>query len=82
LTNQKDAERLDLLKEVAGTKVYEDRRAESVKIIEETDAKRSKIDELLEFIDERLKELEEEKKELKEYTVSTQINFSLFGNLA
>lgn len=67
LTNQKDAERLELLKEIAGTRVYEDRRAESVKIMDETDQKRTKIDELLEYIDDRLQELEEEKKELKEF---------------
>lgn len=36
LTNAKDHERLALLKEVAGTKVYENRRSESEKIIEET----------------------------------------------
>lgn len=70
MTNQKDPERLDLLKEVAGTRVYEDRRTESMKIIQETDAKREKIDELLEYIDARLQELEEEKAELKEYQVS------------
>lgn len=67
LTNIKDPQRLDLLKEVAGTKVYEDRRAESVRIMDDTEAKRIKIDELLEFIEERLAELEEEKQELKEF---------------
>lgn len=36
LTNQKDQDRLLLLKEVAGTKVYEERRSESMKIMEET----------------------------------------------
>jgi len=36
LTNAKDHERLALLKEVAGTRVYETRRAESEKIIEDT----------------------------------------------
>jgi structural maintenance of chromosome 3 (chondroitin sulfate proteoglycan 6) len=36
LTNAKDHERLTLLKEVAGTKVYEQRRVESLKIMEET----------------------------------------------
>lgn len=36
LTNQKDLDRLLLLKEVAGTKVYEERRAESTKIMDET----------------------------------------------
>ncbi|KAF9066420.1 structural maintenance of chromosome protein 3 [Rhodocollybia butyracea] len=67
LTNAKDHERLALLKEVAGTKVYEQRRAESLKIMAETDAKRSKIGELLEYIESRLEELEEEKEELKEF---------------
>lgn len=41
LTNQKDQDRLHLLKEVAGTKVYEDRRAESTKIMDETSQWRS-----------------------------------------
>ena len=36
LCNAKDEERLQLLKEVAGTRVYEQRRAESLKIMEET----------------------------------------------
>lgn len=67
LTNAKDHERLALLKEVAGTKVYEQRRAESLRIMSETDAKRTKINELLEYIESRLAELEEEKEELKEF---------------
>ena len=67
LTNMKDSERLNLLKEVAGTQVYEDRRAESLKIMHETDSKRSKIDDLLSYIRERLDELEEEKEELRAY---------------
>ncbi|KZT22156.1 RecF/RecN/SMC protein [Neolentinus lepideus HHB14362 ss-1] len=67
LTNAKDHERLALLKEVAGTKVYEQRRTESLRIMAETDAKRSKITELLDYINSRLTELEEEKEELKEF---------------
>ncbi|KAJ8521043.1 hypothetical protein ONZ45_g2219 [Pleurotus djamor] len=67
LTNAKDHERLALLKEVAGTKVYEQRRAESLRIMAETDSKRQKVNELLEYIDSRLTELEEEKEELKEF---------------
>jgi structural maintenance of chromosome 3 (chondroitin sulfate proteoglycan 6) len=58
---------LALLKEVAGTKVYEQRRTESLKIMADTDAKRGKINELLEYIETRLQELEEEKEELKEF---------------
>ncbi|GAA6014847.1 hypothetical protein JCM10207_002200 [Rhodosporidiobolus poonsookiae] len=67
LTNQKDADRLLLLKEVAGTKVYEERRGESTKIMDETNAKRDKIKDLLTYIQERLDELEEEKEELKQF---------------
>lgn len=63
----KDADRLLLLKEVAGTQVYEQRRAESLKILDDTDNKRDKIDELLKYIEERLDELEEEKEELRSY---------------
>jgi structural maintenance of chromosome 3 (chondroitin sulfate proteoglycan 6) len=65
LTNMKESDRLNLLKEVAGTQVYEARRAESLKIMHETNNKREKIDELLEYIKERLSELEEEKEELR-----------------
>ena len=32
----KDAERLDLLKEIGGTRVYEERRKESLKIMQDT----------------------------------------------
>ncbi|KAJ3065902.1 Structural maintenance of chromosomes protein 3, partial [Podochytrium sp. JEL0797] len=67
LTNAKDAERLQVLKEVAGTRVYENRRQESLKIMEETESKRTKITELLDYIEQRLSELEEEKAELKEF---------------
>ncbi|KIR29832.1 chromosome associated protein [Cryptococcus deuterogattii 99/473] len=67
LTNMNDRERLRLLKDVAGTEVYEQKRAESTRIMEETDGKRDKILELLTTIEDRLRELEEEKEELKEY---------------
>ena len=66
VTNAKDHERL-ALKEVAGTKVYEQRRAESLRIMSETDGKRTKINELLDCIESWLTELEEEKEELKEF---------------
>lgn len=67
MTNISDKERLNLLKEVAGTKVYEQKRAESTRIMDESNAKSTKIDELLSNIEERLAELETEKEELKEY---------------
>ncbi|KAJ2899590.1 putative chromosome segregation protein [Zalerion maritima] len=65
LTNMKESDRLNLLKEVAGTQVYEARRAESLRIMDDTNSKREKIDETLEYIKERLTELEEEKEELR-----------------
>lgn len=65
LTNMKESERLNLLKEIAGTSVYETRRTESLKIMTETNNKREKIDELLSYIKDRLSELEEEKEELR-----------------
>ena len=60
-------DRLELLREVAGTRVYDDRREESLRILDETSGKREKIDEVLVFLDERLEELEKEKEELKGY---------------
>lgn len=63
----KDKDRLELLKEVAGTTVYEDRRNESIKITQETTSKQEQIDEVLKFIEDRLSELEEEKEELTDY---------------
>lgn len=65
----KDTDRLNLLKDVAGTKVYETRRADSLRIMEETNVKKEKIEELLTHIDERLKELDDDRKELKAYHV-------------
>eukprot|EP00981_Chlorochromonas_danica_P010805 scaffold3414_cov183-Ochromonas_danica.AAC.11 len=67
LCTMKDADRLQLLKEVAGTTVYEERRAETMKILQETSLKQEKVNEVLTYIDERLSELEQEKAELTEY---------------
>uniref|UniRef100_A0A915JK62 RecF/RecN/SMC N-terminal domain-containing protein n=1 Tax=Romanomermis culicivorax TaxID=13658 RepID=A0A915JK62_ROMCU len=67
LATAADAYRLKLLREVAGTRVYDERLEESKSILKDTESKREKIDELLKYIEERLKTLEEEKEELKEY---------------
>ncbi|TDH65313.1 hypothetical protein CCR75_006540 [Bremia lactucae] len=67
LAVMRERERLDLLKEVAGTKVYEDQRVKSLKILQETQSQRDKIQEVVRYIEERLAELEEEKEELKDY---------------
>ncbi|KAI0216956.1 Structural maintenance of chromosomes protein 3 [Lamellibrachia satsuma] len=62
-----DSHRLKLLREVAGTRVYDERKEESKSILRETEGKREKIDDLLKYIDERLETLQDEKEELKEY---------------
>jgi structural maintenance of chromosome 3 (chondroitin sulfate proteoglycan 6) len=67
ITNMKESERLNLLKEIAGTNTYDDRRIQSLKIMAETNSKRDKIDETLAYIKERLSELEEEKDELRDF---------------
>ncbi|GFP97186.1 structural maintenance of chromosomes protein 3 [Phtheirospermum japonicum] len=59
LTLMKDSERLDLLKEIGGTRVYEERRRES--------NKRKQIIQVVQYLDDRLRELDEEKEELKKY---------------
>ncbi|RHN70833.1 putative structural maintenance of chromosomes protein [Medicago truncatula] len=82
LTLMKNSERLDLLKEIGGTRTYEERRRESFKIIQNTGKyfllfifkishfvykKRKHIDQVVQNLDERLKELDEEKEELGKY---------------
>lgn len=67
LCGMTDRQRLDLLKEVAGTRVYDERREESLKIMDETDQRREKITEVVNFIESRLAELESEKEELKAF---------------
>ncbi|MCL7025644.1 hypothetical protein MKW94_005810, partial [Papaver nudicaule] len=67
LTLLKDSERLDLLKEIGGTRVYEERRHESLKIMQDTGNKRKQMIQVVQYLDERLRELDEEKEELKKY---------------
>ncbi len=53
-------QRLDLRKEDDGMRVYDERRDESLKIIEDTGRHRPKIQVVICFIDSRLAELESE----------------------
>lgn len=77
----KDKDRLNLLKEIAGTTVYEERRSESLKIMQDAISKQDKIDEVLQFIDERLSELDKEKEELHEYDRLDKLKRALEFNL-
>lgn len=67
LANMREDQYLDLLREVAGTRVYDERRTESVRLMEESRAKLQRIQDLLGFVDDKLNELKEESKELDEY---------------
>jgi structural maintenance of chromosome 3 (chondroitin sulfate proteoglycan 6) len=82
LATSKDEVRLKLLFEVAGTRVYDERKEESSLTMKDTgnflylfllfsncctENKREKIDSLLKYIEDRLATLESEKEELKEY---------------
>ena len=62
-----DSQRLKILREVAGTRTYDERKEESRGLLRDTESKLEKITDLLKYIDERLNSLEGEKEELKEY---------------
>ncbi|KAL0227262.1 hypothetical protein P9112_014586 [Eukaryota sp. TZLM1-RC] len=68
LATMSDAGRLKVLHEVAGSASYDQRREESVKILESTRISRTRIDESLSRVEERLEELSSEKSELDEFT--------------
>ena len=46
LIKMKNSERLELLKKIAGTRTYDDRRKESMKIMDDTDKSRNQIEEV------------------------------------
>jgi structural maintenance of chromosome 3 (chondroitin sulfate proteoglycan 6) len=68
LAGMNEAQCLDLLKEVAGTTVFDERKLESEKLMEDTKRKQDKIKENLERIQEKIDELRGESNELQEYT--------------
>ena len=67
LCTMSDTERLQLLKEVAGTTVYDEKKQESLTKMEENKASIEKINETLEYMENKLEELSEEKEELDAY---------------
>eukprot|EP00210_Caulerpa_lentillifera_P003089 g2951.t1 len=64
MANMRDSERLELLKEIGGAKVYEERRKESIKVITETSTSRIQIEDMIKNIESKLSELDEEREEL------------------
>ena len=67
LCTMNDTERLRLLKEVAGTTVYDEKKIESLQKMEENKSSIEKINDILDTIEERLTELRGEKEELTQY---------------
>lgn len=67
LTNSKDSERLALLKEVSGAKVFEAKLRESTKEMENSNYKMQRIDESMERLEEKVQDLQLETDDLKEY---------------
>jgi len=67
LCTMSDGERLQLLKEVAGTTVYDEKKEESLAKMEENAASIEKIDETLEYMETKLEDLRGEKEELTQY---------------
>ena len=67
LCTMSDADRLLLLKEVAGTTVYDEKKSESIAKMEENKTSLDKIHEMLDYIEQRLTELKGEKEELTQY---------------
>lgn len=67
LTLMKDADRLEIIKEVAGTRVYEEKKKEANKIIQDADVRKQKVHEILDYVDERLSELDKERAELSRF---------------
>lgn len=66
LTMMTDLQRLGLLKEISGASVYDSRRAESVRIMEDTAMRRLRTDALIGEIESKLAALEAEQRELRE----------------
>mmetsp|Transcript_29038 Transcript_29038/g.66771 ORF Transcript_29038/g.66771 Transcript_29038/m.66771 type:complete len:1201 (-) Transcript_29038:82-3684(-) len=67
LTLMSDKARLDLIKEVSGASVYDERKAESDKILDEIATRRQKTDEIIDTVSQRIRNLEEERKDLVEF---------------
>ena len=70
MAHMSDAKRLDLLKDIGGTKVYEERRKDSLEVLRECEGKRKSIQNLVEQLEARLASLDEERDELQAYQMA------------
>lgn len=67
LTNAKDSERLELLKDIAGARVFEAKLKDSLKEMNITSQKQDQIKEMVADIERRLNELNVEREDLRIY---------------
>lgn len=67
LTKMTEGQRLQVLKDVAGTQVFDEKRKASLELLLDSDEKRVKIADNIHNIDDRINELETERKELSEF---------------
>ena len=63
-----DSERLDLLREISGVQVFEERRGEALKLFEQCKGKKSRIDQIMLEISNKISSLASEKDSLAEYS--------------
>ena len=67
LSTATDAARLKLLRDIVGSAVYENKKKDGLKLLQDTEEKLERVGFLLDSINQRLETLESEKEELEEY---------------
>lgn len=77
MAHMSDAKRLELLKEIGGTKVYEERRRDSFAVLRECEGKRRGVQDLVDELESRLSALAEEREELEAYQAADRERRSL-----
>ena len=70
LTAMSAAERLELVKDIAGASLYDDKKKESMKLLAETEVKMEKVSEVISSLEDRISSLGAEKEELMEYQMA------------
>lgn len=77
LATAPDTYRLNLLREVAGAKMYDERRVKSLVLLKDSEEQIVKIKESYRTMEEQLSTLEKDKEKLKQYQLHDQIRRAL-----
>lgn len=67
LTAMSAEDRLELVKDIAGASLYDDKKADSLKLLDETEGKMQKVGEVIESLAQRIGDLEIEKDDLTKF---------------